>query len=956
MINLVSNLLNKYIPVFVLVLSAILFAVFFLTFESILVNINPEFDLPTSIFLIITIFLALLAFKILDIANLLKSQRLYNQYSWIFYFYFGFSLAFFCTLIVFLYTRIWPPLNYIWPLKTAQPLAIIGNIDDLSNWGIRLLIYFVSILFYFSIKPKEIRSAEWQFAPGSAGLDKDELGYKNPAKNIAEGLKNEKDYVEVHVLYGDAGMGKSSFIRQIVESLTKTNLLYTYISLTETNAAKDFSSLFSERWILTIKERYPKLNSVSAMNVLRIITRETNQGFISEILYFISSLNIPFLPTLSKASDRYVNKRLYVSSAVAKIFGNVTEIKEDMWIIVIDEIERAKLDEVYRLTEVIERFKYEGRSGLPVRLVFFLCIARQDLFDNLNKQNNEHHPNELAQLIKKFIEDMKNMTEIIFLPPVSYQIKESFVISRLLEINQQFRIDNKLTVATLKPLSTYRLIDHTRFPDEKTTMHAIISMLIEESPRIINRVIEGIKGFYYRALDLKGKPLTKMIAYCDIITLTYISVKYPFIIDFYKKTIDELLPHEEPSFVNDRMVASFKKEKDDTPKRSLIDWVMKEVKITLDEELSIRIGRLITMSAFLYLKRYKYDYQDLDKLEYENRSSLPENLFAYLYLSEPPNTTFIRNNQIFHRHKEREVFIKSLSNEEMVNYSKFLRNYVSGKEIIPLRISWLNEVLTRFELSKIKPVPGHITGGTIGEGLTYEFIFQILWSLENVNNDSQNYSIIFNYLLNFLKSKQIILYYKYIILNSFINSDQKEGDIHFRLNREFSKIPLGLKANLIKITGNVMNEIFERYSNEISIYSKEENFLYVLYQSGLGKLDNGEPLRKIHKIGENGLNRHPNAIEIYWNQLPYKEGTQAVEEVWDFFHGSGVEFYISLDSLINITKQSKIYRKIDTNKISFWEKVSKTPEQKAVYLEKVNKHDATGWGTLFAVLKSKGYI
>ena len=242
---------------------------------------------------------------------------------------------------------------------------------------------------------------EEQFAPQSAGLDHDRLDYGRSAKLAAERLDALKDPVNVVALYGDMGSGKSSFTRMMVESLNPEKTLYTYISLTETNEASDFSKLFSERWASTIRNRYSKLLPVdySAKNLLQEVLRESkNGGWFAHLISFLPSLGI--LKTRLVVHDKFFQPNdEYVSNAVSSYFEHIGDFEEEKWVFVIDEIERAKLSEIYRAIEVLERMKYLGRRGFPVRLIFILNISRRDLQGRLNSSSDDPH----AALIKDFI-------------------------------------------------------------------------------------------------------------------------------------------------------------------------------------------------------------------------------------------------------------------------------------------------------------------------------------------------------------------------------------------------------------------------------------------------------------------------------------------------------------------------------------------------------------------------
>jgi hypothetical protein len=146
-------------------------------------------------------------------------------------------------------------------------------------------------------------------------------------------------------------------------------------------------------------------------------------------------LNFGLSKTVAKCWDlsalkKEEGKEIFVPNSTAAMFNYISKIKEDVWIINIDEIERAQLDEIYRVIEVIERFKHEGRFGLPVKLVFLLCVSGSDLQKRL--EHLKGFGNEKSQLIEDFFfNNPKSRDCNLFLPFVSRELKEKFVVESL---------------------------------------------------------------------------------------------------------------------------------------------------------------------------------------------------------------------------------------------------------------------------------------------------------------------------------------------------------------------------------------------------------------------------------------------------------------------------------------------------------------------------------------------
>ena len=116
------------------------------------------------------------------------------------------------------------------------------------------------------------------------------------------------------------------------------------------------------------------------MSLENILRESSDKGaMFSVFAQLLVRLNFGLNKTKSACQDKNIEKERFVPESTAAMFNHIYEIKEKHWIINIDEIERAQLDEIYRTIEVIERFKNEGRFGLPVKIIFLLCVSGEDL-------------------------------------------------------------------------------------------------------------------------------------------------------------------------------------------------------------------------------------------------------------------------------------------------------------------------------------------------------------------------------------------------------------------------------------------------------------------------------------------------------------------------------------------------------------------------------------------------
>ena len=295
-----------------------------------------------------------------------------------------------------------------------------------------ILIMIVYCVIYFFFLKKDFKPYD-AFAEGAT--NKDELDFKDSSKNLGGSLLKLSQHVNVVVVDGGIGDGKSSYVRMMIEQIPPKEILYTYISLTETNEANDFGKLFANRWLETLNSRYPVMAWLRKIegNLLQSIFQWKDERFWIRLFRLILAWNMPLFSTKATIWDKELvvtndDKQKYsvVSKDVAKHFLCIPEIKEKAWILVIDELERSPLDEVFRLVEVIERFKLQGRSGLPVKLIFMLCVSMEDLRGHLEYPDPSCA--EKARLIKEFLfEGRKNIDILRRIPTISRPKKEEWI-------------------------------------------------------------------------------------------------------------------------------------------------------------------------------------------------------------------------------------------------------------------------------------------------------------------------------------------------------------------------------------------------------------------------------------------------------------------------------------------------------------------------------------------------
>jgi len=100
-------------------------------------------------------------------------------------------------------------------------------------------------------------------------------------------------------------------------------------------------------------------------------------------------------------------------------------------------------------------------------------------------------------------------------------------------------------------------------------MGYVVGILAEHSPRVIARVATALEFFYGSFRDRTGGQQVNAIRFSDVIMLEFIKIRYPFLIEFFTKTIYLLVAETE----QDNMGGYFIKEELEEKKIGLIGWI-----------------------------------------------------------------------------------------------------------------------------------------------------------------------------------------------------------------------------------------------------------------------------------------------------------------------------------------------------------------------------------------------
>ncbi len=774
------------------------------------------------------------------------------------------------------------------------------------------------------------KSFDPMFAAETVGRGDDLLNYSESAKNHAFGIKDEKANVSVYGLYGSMGWGKSSYARMISEWLLDDDVLgvdsvlYTYISLTESNEAKDFSRLFAERCEKTITERYVKLCPHNLMMSMRSILRDDDGGLFKSFMSSYSSLNCALFyqtpwPNLNKSKTESI-----ISRDMANFVGHVPAIIEKLWLIVIDEVERAPLDEIFRLVEILERFKFQGRTGVHVKIVFLLCVAYDELKEYVHKFVEKDDRANL--LLDFFFDNPKNITRTLFLPPISDTIKTDMVMKEITKLVDELKIPIKWKWDGFKPSSLIDPLERD-FIDEKPDVAAkrgmewAVATVAWKSPRMCRRVLSEMNFFYLSYRNTNGVMRPEAINLCDIMMLSYLRIKYPEIIEFLKVTVNDLIPTDELSPRGLRLFV-----RDDKKEYSIFVWIKEEIDWEVPEDKKDEIKKIFGLCARGWLDTV--NKVSVVKSAYRNRlsTSWPRSMKSYLASIEDNNSDdykWVLDAFEQHRSGNKLVIGNEQSLGNVLDYAHTIRQLEGVESGMLMDIL---EILCQWLIQNKVPLRPCDTGSTFYDDVITQFAFYMTDVVERKmtsRKQTEVFERLWTMIDNILESTEIPLGVKYMLMNNFANL-RSGGEIHYRMTGAFKSLMIDedRKKRIILRFEAVFNERNCDYYNGAKVlYSNEENFFYVLYQGWSGNPTDSDEIINIRKVALRGLNGFPNAIKQYWAEWP---SVSSVEEDDDYFGKRGTELYLPLRDLIQVTKDSKNGDEEILAKMKSWEDALKT--------------------------------
>lgn len=917
------------IPLIFFLLTDFLFTyVIWTNFNSTFINFFSHIStsyLQTTIIVLISL---ILVFSILSPLKILRIQFRRNRPSWAWY--------------------------ALWAVLTT-PIFMAFSIESTYELKFLMILFSLfSLLVYLFIG--EETDKQKRFAYDAIGTGGDELNFSPHVDGFIKSLDSLKDCVCVVSLFGDLGHGKSSFLRMVVEKMNQDSFLYTYISLTETNEAKDFSQLFAERWRETLVERYPSIDTTSAINMLKPILREINRDFISTLFDFIDRFNrqisetkIVFSHSLNKNEDDHLDKE------TAKLFGYVNSFSETRWFIVIDELERSKREEIFRSIEIIERFKTLGLKGLPIQIIFIICTSEKDLKELLDQNPSEPS----KQIGDFFFNNPKTFSNYEFIPYPSWEKMISFIQANLSNIRNDKKFRNlfdRYEKDSRNLRFPQRTITNLTIDSDKLSSEDVIDvitlLLARESPRLAKKVV-GDLIFVTQRLSVTSMMTDQMLPFpfSHMLLMSYIRIKFPELFVFLHETADDVFRTTEDK-IYDNMLKSILDKKEISTFQEWFEDVRGKKAHDYDWDLFEKLVSLASYEYLDYLRKKRKDYLE----DYIKFKFLPYGLLRYLRavkgLQLPEDADFV----LFLRKYEKGVSFGEIvkNSEELYLFANNSRRIYSLKPTFHLKIS--EEIIERINTGKIVVEKRKLREGIYAK-LIYEFLLHLNEAFRKTSGKNKKARTLavtkIGELLNkFFNSDKVTLGGKFTVLNSLIR-EERSSEVLWKLDDLLKMLE---DEKLFTIKNGVMltlNHFRKKYvENKEIIYDNEDNFFYVLYQYWSGNKDDENGIKTIQSIVLRDLEKYPDVVEIFWDMLPYDQDSD-VEDLFtdDFlwFMHSKLHPYITVNDLIKITKKVKLEDGELKNKFAYWKKQGKKAEK--AYIQAYPLKDEN---TLMKVLINRG--
>lgn len=673
----------------------------------------------------------------------------------------------------------------------------------------------------------------------------------------------------------------------MIENFDIKDTLFSYLSLTETNQARDFEKLFAERWAETLSERYPKLPVFQFLPFMDAILRDTGTEWLKPLLYCDRGL----IGTRSKRHDKNAEVEcpkevLEVLPDTARLFGNIDELRETRWIFVFDEVDRAEFDEIFRMIEIIERFKYLGRTGLPVQMIFVLCISDEDLQGRLDMYEKSETK---TVLIRDFLfSNPKNITYKLMLPIPDPQLRMEFVKKKI-ELTAQ-NLHKEVSI-DLKKMSKmfYELSDpFITWPDDpNVAMLYAVRILADESPRMVNRTLSAVK-ITLRALEQNTGRLFQ-VRFADIILMEYTKIRHPILWKFFEKLLLS-------SFAGFYGVWKAQKEfnqlmeNEEKDANRLYAWIKSETGKDIEEQDKSIVRQLVGVVGHFCVDEMKKTPHESHAREYFGSLSLKETMKRYIdFRPNDPANSLESSILWLNDHKQKQLKLQQLKSQDILDYSGYLRDFgVDNVEILWDVFKEIKQHLVDgiFKFKSNAGIESQI------DAAVYHFKSKMVRLIE------LNYTIdkIWKESVELLKAQNVSTYGKFQFVRALLMAEEPRDQM------AISKLHEEHKDELLIAIESVFNEANNRYLESTAkedLYAKEENFQYVLWQSWSGKNDTAE-LGRIREAAKRNLTKHSDILRQYWEPYTTKPGPIIGDSI------NSAQVYMPFEALVNITQSSSL--------------------------------------------------
>lgn len=850
---------------------------------------------------------------------------------------------------------------------TLLAVALIEN-----SLTVRLIILsaavFVALVIlafflYYRSKRQSLLADTFQYANGTIGQEGDVLGFSEAADNFRAGLLSLDLPVRVIGITGGMGEGKSTFWRFIAEGFEKDRTLHTYLSLTETNSTTDFSKLFAERWSKTLKSRYPFILSTDYTEQSRLykILRDTGNGFIRLIANMLVGINAGLFRTRSQIVDASSETQnlSYVDNDVAKVFSNVPEVYEKQWYIVADELERAPITEVYRLIEIIERFKQLGKSGFPVQVVFVLCFDSSHFANFEDIMPPHDYPAETAKLVQDFLtnSNRKSVEIIRRIPNPSLDQRLELMLQKLKDMvpaeafetdgngNLKYRLLEGLydpESERFLPIEPDAGLFEKKYPLKEVFDFILLRVVEQRSLRLSGRFVSQQLPFFMESFASKKEEWLLNTNLATFMGIEYINIVRPEFLPFIENSFIRFDPDLKDFYTAHKSVLREFKSKDEddrTLREKILEHTGIDTELFSDKELERMMEELGVLVPVVgeFLTKGVDPYSN-DVTQYRGTLSDPDNLKWIMAFSHGTRTNFGEMSEMFERVLD-GVWPSDLTDpQKIVDFSGFTRNRIGYSDKRPEASLLIAKQIYIYMLNNrniIKPSSIDMSRNPL-DNLTYEFIFQIQEAVFGYRISEEIQKEGADLYDEFMNNPSIKYESKLIALDAFIKTSGSGLDRVQTREQVFDRYRG--KDYAVKLFESMKKGIVEQYGkprSPINIYNQESNIFYVQYQFWNGDVQ--DPfLDQLRKLANKGLTSNTNALITLWSVYPYESGWRSYNDLLKYSDPSPVNMtpsrrgmYVKLVDLVRFSKLNKGFRKLMSenpelkSKIEFWEAVSK---------------------------------